>query len=155
MNLDTKKQFYNIGISYKKADVPTRSKFSLSKEKQHAFLCDVKIRGFEGVCVISTCNRTEVFGFAEHPYQLINLLCKFSEGSVEEFAGISTIQKNNDAIRHLFRIATGLESQILGDYEIISQLRQSFKDSKETRLTNSYTERLPHSSLSDVKVECW
>lgn len=151
MNLGTKKHFYNIGVSYKKADVATRSKFSLSKEMQHAFLCDVKIRGFEGVCVISTCNRTEVFGFAEHPYQLINLLCKFSEGSVEEFAGISTIQKNNDAIRHLFRIATGLESQILGDYEIISQLRQSFKEAKQIHLTNSYTERLYNSVLQASK----
>ena len=151
MNLGTKKHFYNIGVSYKKADVATRSKFSLSKEMQRAFLSDVKNHGFEGVCVISTCNRTEVFGFAEHPYQLINMLCKFSEGTVEEFAEISTIQKNNDAIRHLFRIATGLESQILGDYEIISQLRQSFKDSKETQLTNSYTERLYNSVLQASK----
>ena len=151
MVLGTSKHFYNIGVSYKKADVATRSKFSLSAEMQHSFLSDLKRQGFEGVCVISTCNRTEVFGFADHPYQLINVLCKYSGGAVEEFAKISTIQKNTEAIRHLFRIATGLESQILGDYEIISQLRQSFKDSKKLRLTNSYTERLYNSVLQASK----
>ena len=74
--------------------------------------------------------RTEISGFAEHPYQLIQLLCHFSEGNVEEFATISNVYKNQEAINHLFRIGTGLESQILGDYEIVGQLRQSFKMAK-------------------------
>ncbi len=151
MTQSTKKHFYNIGVSYKKADVATRGKFSLSREMQHQFLLEAKSHGYDGVCIISTCNRTEVFGFAEHPFLLINLLCKFSSGTVEEFADISTIQKNHDAIHHLFRIATGLESQILGDYEIIAQLKQSFKHAKELGLTNAYTERLYNSVLQASK----
>ena len=151
MVLSTKKHFYNIGVSYKKADVATRSKFSLSRDMQHNFLLEAKEQDYEGICIISTCNRTEVFGFAEHPFVLINLLCKFSSGTVEEFAKISTIQKNHDAIKHLYRIATGLESQILGDYEIIAQLKQSFKHSKKLGLTNAYTERLYNSVLRASK----
>ena len=67
--------FYNIGVSYKKADANTRGKFSLSKENQIALLTLAKEKGFEGVFVLSTCNRTEISGFAQRPCQLIELLC--------------------------------------------------------------------------------
>lgn len=150
--LDTvKTHFYNIGVSYKKADANTRGKFSLSKENQAALLEMAKEKHFEAVFVLSTCNRTEICGFAEHPYQLIQLLCYFSEGSVEEFASISNVYKNQEAIHHLFRIGTGLESQILGDYEIVGQLRQAFKLAKTHQTTNAYLERLVNSVLQASK----
>ena len=109
---------------------------------QKALLVMAKEKNFEGVFVLSTCNRTEISGFAAHPYQLIQLLCHFSEGTIEEFATISNVYKNQEAINHLFRIGTGLESQILGDYEIVGQLRQSFKMAKAQQTTNAYLERL-------------
>ena len=142
MQQDIQKHFYNIGVSYKKADAKTRGKFSLSKENQIALLEAAKEQSFEGVFILSTCNRTEISGFAEHPYQLIQLLCHFSEGTVEEFADISNVYKDQEAISQLFRIGTGLESQILGDYEIVGQLRQSFKMAKIHKTTNAYIERL-------------
>ena len=142
MQQETQKHFYNIGVSYVKADAKTRGKYSLSKEHQNALLVMAKEKNFEGVFVLSTCNRTEISGFAEHPYQLIQLLCHFSEGTVEEFATFSNVYKNQEAINHLFRIGTGLESQILGDYEIVGQLRQSFKMAKAQNTTNAYLERL-------------
>jgi glutamyl-tRNA reductase len=142
MQQETQKHFYNIGVSYVKADAKTRGKYSLSKEHQNALLMMAKEKNFEGVFVLSTCNRTEISGFAEHPYQLIQLLCHFSEGTVEEFATFSNVYKNQEAINHLFRIGTGLESQILGDYEIVGQLRQSFKMAKAQNTTNAYLERL-------------
>ena len=111
--------FYNIGVSYIKTDAQTRGRFSLSEENQNLLLEEVKKEGFEGVFVLSTCNRTEISGFAEHPFQLINLLCKFSEGTVEEFAKVLYVNKTKEAIHHLFRMGTGLDSQILGDYEIV------------------------------------
>jgi glutamyl-tRNA reductase len=151
MQENTQTHFYNIGVSYKKADVKTRGKFSLSKENQVALLELAKAKEFDGVFIISTCNRTEISGFAAHPYKLIQLLCHFSEGSVEEFASISTVYKNQEAVQHLFRIGTGLESQILGDYEIVGQLRQSFKMAKLHNTTNAHIERLLNSVLQASK----
>lgn len=133
---------YNIGVSYVKADAQTRGRYSLSKENQMKLLEEAKELGFEGVFVLSTCNRTEITGFAEHPYQLIKLLCKYSEGNVEEFAKISNVYKGKEAINQLFRIGTGLESQILGDYEIVGQLKLAFKQAKRLATTNAYLERL-------------
>ncbi len=133
---------YNIGVSYKKADAHTRGKYSLTKDSQVALLQEAKSIGLEGVLVLSTCNRTEITGFAQHPYQLIELLCKYSDGDVEEFAKISNVHKNKDAVNHLFRISTGLESQILGDYEIVGQLKLAFKQAKHVETSNAYLERL-------------
>lgn len=143
--------FYNIGVSYKKADAEARGKFSVSKENQVALLQAAKKKGVSGVFIISTCNRTEVFGFVNRPCLLIELLCDFSEGNSQEFREISTVFKDQSAINHLFRIGTGLESQILGDYEIVGQLRQSFRVAKENNTINAFTERLANSVLQASK----
>ncbi|PQJ82399.1 glutamyl-tRNA reductase [Polaribacter glomeratus] len=143
--------FYNIGVSYKKADAKTRGKFSLSKENQIALLELSKVKGYTGVFILSTCNRTEISGFAERPCQLIELLCEFSEGTIDEFSRVSNVYKDQEAINQLFRIGTGLESQILGDYEIVSQLKQSFKLAKAVKTTNAYLERLINSVLQASK----
>ncbi len=143
--------FYNIGVSYKKADAHTRGKYSLTKENQRLLLLEVAKKGCEGLFVLSTCNRTEITGFAEHPFQLIELLCKYSEGSVEEFAQISNIYKGKDAVNQLFRIGTGLESQILGDYEIVGQMKLAFKQAKKLGVTNAYLERLMNLVLQASK----
>jgi glutamyl-tRNA reductase len=148
-NLPTK--LYNVGLSYKKADVQVRGAFSVTKENQKLLLVEAKRRGIEGIFVLSTCNRTEITGFAKHPFELISLLIKYSKGSVEEFINVSNVYKNNDAVSHLFNIATGLDSQILGDYEIVGQLRESFKLAKKMGTTNAYLERLMNLVLQASK----
>ncbi|WP_299839671.1 glutamyl-tRNA reductase [uncultured Tenacibaculum sp.] len=145
------KNFYNIGVSYVKADAKTRGKFSLSKEDQISLLEEAKSMGFDGIFVLSTCNRTEISGFAPRPCLLIELLCKYSKGTVEEFRSISTIQQNQEAVNHLFRMGTGLESQILGDYEIVGQLKMAVKQAKEVGTINAYIERLINLVLQSSK----
>ena len=145
------KNLYNIGVSYKKADAEMRGSFSLSEENQIALLQEAKEKGIDGIFVLSTCNRTEVTGFAEHPFQLISLLCKHSNGSVEDFVKVSNVHKNQEAILHLFRMGTGLDSQILGDYEIVGQLRKAFKQAKKYKTTNAYFERLLNNVMQASK----
>jgi glutamyl-tRNA reductase len=143
MSIESKgKKLYNVGLSYKKADVKTRSAFSITKENQVLLLQEAKKFGVDGGFILSTCNRTEIMGFANHPFELISLLCKYSKGSVEEFVEVSNVYKSKDAIRHLFKIATGLDSQILGDYEIVGQLKDSFQMAKKQNTLNAYLERL-------------
>ena len=143
MKLDYhQRNLYNIGVSYIKADAHTRGRYSLSKQNQIELLKEAKNIGLDGVFVLSTCNRTEITGFSEHPFQLIQLLCKYSGGNVEEFAQISYVFKSNEAVNQLFRIGTGLESQILGDYEIVGQLKLAFKLAKKYQTINAQLERL-------------
>jgi glutamyl-tRNA reductase len=68
--------FYAIGLSYKKADAEMRGKFSLDEKAKINLLHQAKEEGLESLVVTSTCNRTEIYGFAQHPFQLIKLLCE-------------------------------------------------------------------------------
>ncbi|MDO4880237.1 MAG: glutamyl-tRNA reductase [Capnocytophaga sp.] len=143
--------FYIIGISYKKADADIRGRFSLDLERQELILAEAKAEQMEGLMLISTCNRTELYGFAQHPFQLIQKLCSHSQASLEDFEKFGYIYKNKDAIQHIFNVGTGLDSQILGDFEIISQFKKSFLLSKKYNLINAFLERLQNSVIQASK----
>jgi glutamyl-tRNA reductase len=151
--MQQKKQtyFYAIGLSYKKADAEVRGHFSLSDSAKQTVLDQAKANGIESLVLISTCNRTELYGFAEHPYQLIHLLCENTKGTVEEFQEVAYIYKGKEAIHHMFRVGSGLDSQILGDFEIISQLKFAARASKKQGLLNSFSERLVNSVIQASK----
>ena len=143
--------FYALGLSYKKADAEVRGHFSLDENAKANLLAQAKEAGIESLLVTSTCNRTEIFGFAEHPYQLIKLLCDNTKGTVEEFQEVAYIYKSREAISHLFRVGCGLDSQILGDFEIISQLKVSARASKKQGLLNPFLERLLNAVIQASK----
>ncbi len=143
--------FYTVGLSYLKADADLRGKFSLDEKGEDKILMEAAELGIDGLLITATCNRTELHGFAQHPFQLIKLLCDHSFGSVEEFQEVGYVYKNYEAIDHLFRVGTGLDSQILGDFEIISQIKKGFARSKEKGLTNPFLERLINSILQASK----
>jgi glutamyl-tRNA reductase len=143
--------FYAVGLSYKKADAEIRGKFSLDAVAKNVLLEQAKTEGIESLIVTSTCNRTEIYGFAEHPFQLIKLICENSQGSVESFQKYGFVYKNKEAVGHLFRVGTGLDSQILGDFEIISQIKTSFFQAKSVDLVNAFQERLINAVIQASK----
>ncbi|WP_144893540.1 glutamyl-tRNA reductase [Flavobacterium tiangeerense] len=150
-NTSKHQYFYAVGLSYKKADAEIRGKFSLDGVAKTRLLEQAKNEGIESLIVTSTCNRTEIYGFAEHPFQLIKLICENSQGSVESFQNVGFVYKNHEAISHLFRVGTGLDSQILGDFEIIAQIKSSFSQSKGLGLANAFMERLVNSVIQASK----
>ena len=150
-NMSKNSTFYALGLSYKKADATIRGKFSLDAKAQSILLMQAEAEGIESLIVTSSCNRTETYGFAKHPYELIKLLCENSNGSVEEFQEVAYIYKNQEAINHMFRVGTGLDSQILGDFEIISQIRNAFNLSKSNGLINTFMDRLVNSVIQASK----
>ena len=150
-NVSKSNYFYAIGLSYKKADADIRGHFSLNEEGKLALLNQAKENNIESLVVTSTCNRTEIYGFAQHPFQLIKLLCDNTRGTVEEFQEVAYIYKNKEAISHMFRVGSGLDSQILGDFEIISQLKISAKLSRKYGLLNPFSERLINAVIQASK----
>ena len=143
--------FYVIGLSYKKADAKIRGEFSLDQNSKANLMLQAKASGIESIVATSTCNRTEIYGFARHPFELIKLLCDNTHGTVEDFQRVAYVYKNSDAIQHMFRVGAGLDSQILGDFEIISQLKISAKLSKKYQLLNAYLERLINAVIQASK----
>lgn len=150
-NISKHSTFYAVGLSYKKADAEMRGKFSLDDNGKSNVLAQAQAEGIEALIVTSTCNRTEIYGFAQHPFQLIKLLCENSQGTVEDFQKVAYVYKNQEAVSHMFRVGTGLDSQILGDFEIISQIKSAFVESKNRQLANAFMERLVNAVIQASK----
>lgn len=140
-------KFYVIGLNYQKADAKLRGIFSVSEAAQQRILSEAKELNISSISIVSTCNRTEIYGRVENPYLLIKLLCRHTKGTLEEFEKVSYVYREQEAIDHLFRVGAGLDSQILGDFEIIGQLRNSFRRSKDAGVLDSYMERLVNSVI--------
>lgn len=150
-HLSTYTSFFAIGVSYEKADALVRGKFSLSLAQKNALLEEAIDLGMDALVATSTCNRTELYGFADDASTLIDLLCKHSNGSMLTFSKVSYVYENEVAIAHMFRVAGGLDSQILGDFEIISQMKSSFHLSKQRGISNAFLERLFNSAIQASK----
>lgn len=150
-NISTGKHFYAVGLSYKKADAEIRGHFSLGDDAKINLLNQAKVEGIDGIIATSTCNRTEIYGFAQHPFQLIKLLCEHTRGTVEEFEKVAYVYKNKEAISHMFKVGTGLDSQILGDFEIISQIKNAFVQSRDIGVANPFMERLVNAVIQASK----
>ena len=138
-----KTHFFNvIGISYQNADTSTRGKFNLNFENSQKLIKHSSKIGIDSLVVNSTCNRVEIYSSSQDFDVLTELLCKYSNGSTKDFKKYGYKIKGEDAVQHIFKVGTGLDSQILGDFEIIAQLNNSFLRSKRLGAVNSSFERL-------------
>jgi glutamyl-tRNA reductase len=149
--MPTRDNFYCIGVSYKKADAALRGRFSITSKAIPFLLDDAKSKGIDSLVLSSTCNRTELYAQAPNCELLVELLCKHSEGSIQDFKIAGNTYEGAEAISHLFFVGTGLDSQILGDFEIISQLKKSFKISKKSNMLSPYMERMFNGVLNASK----
>ena len=115
-------RFFIAGINYKKTDAAIRGQFAVSTDQYEKIISLAPGHGLTELFILSTCNRTEIYGFAEDASQLIGLLCTQTAGTADTFTGLAYTKKGIAAMEHLFQVAAGLDSQILGDYEIVGQL---------------------------------
>ena len=146
-----KNSLYVIGISYKKTSAQIRGKFNLSFEASNKLIKDAKKQGISSIIINSTCNRVEIYAETNEPNELIKLLCFNSLGNKSDFKNFGYVLKNQKAIDHIFKVGTGLDSQILGDFEIIAQIKKSLKISKKLSAISPYLERLFSSVIQASK----
>ena len=151
-NLKDISKFWIAGINYKKSDAGTRGQFAIQNEQSVSILKGALADGLNEVFVLSTCNRTEIYGFAEDVSQLIDLLCAQTAGTKEIFRELAYIKNGHEAVEHLFYVAAGLDSQILGDYEIVGQIKAAVKFAKERGCVNILLERLVNTVLQSSKA---
>ncbi|RFS19743.1 glutamyl-tRNA reductase [Chitinophaga silvatica] len=137
--------FHIVGINYKKTDAAIRGLFAINPTQYQQLLERAKTESLDDLFVLSTCNRTEVYGFAPTPDQLIELLSKETIGEKSQLEEIAYIKSGEEAIKHLYQVGTGLDSQILGDYEIIGQIRSASKFAKTQNSLGGFLERLVNS----------
>lgn len=145
------KKFVVVGLSYKKANEKIRGKFSLSEQQQKEILTSASSENSDGF-IISTCNRTEIYALADDVEDIYRKWNSVTHTTLDELKDYLEILEGEDAKTHLFKVGCGLDSQILGDFEIISQLKKSFIFAKELGTINGYLERLVNSVFRTSKL---
>jgi glutamyl-tRNA reductase len=134
--------FFVTGVNYRKTDASIRSKFAVQDEGYARLLHGAGRMQVSECFLLSTCNRTEIYGIAPDAASLSALLCTETRGSHAEFTANAYVKKGRDAVQHLFEVASGLDSQILGDYEIVGQIKKAVKTAKEHGLVGTFMDRL-------------
>lgn len=145
-------RFYVAGINYKKTDASIRGQFAVTPEKYQLILSGGVTPEVTEFFILSTCNRTEIYGLTLDVNFLVDLLCAHTAGDKETFTARAYIKNGREAIEHLYNVSAGLDSQILGDYEIVGQIKQAVKLSKEYSRIGAFTERLVNSILQSSKT---
>ncbi|MGI8582488.1 MAG: glutamyl-tRNA reductase [Chitinophagaceae bacterium] len=143
--------FCIAGINYRKSDVIVRGKFSLTTEQCDLLLNEVVKKRIPGAFVLSTCNRTEIYGISSSPQELIELLCLHTQGRIKDFIEHGYTHHGLKAVEHLFKMAAGIDSQIIGDHEILSQLKMAAKFAKAHNCINNFLERIINFSIESSK----
>lgn len=116
-----------MGVNHWEAAIEVREGFSLDAARTQALLEGAQREGVPGLIVVSTCNRTELFAHGAGTQELIRLLVTYSNGSLDEFHNHGFEFSGLEAVEHLFQVAVGLDSQILGDLQIVNQVKEGYE----------------------------
>lgn len=118
-------EFGYVGINYKNANQDVRDKVSFTDNQKIDFMQKASDRGVEQCMVLSTCNRSEVFFWAETA-DVIRTLYEETFPAMETFSYLDC-RSGDEALCYLFRVAAGLESMVLGEDQILGQVKDAFE----------------------------
>lgn len=136
-----------IGISFKTVALSVRGKYSFTPDDIREFTKLLQIdTAFNGCVIISTCNRTEIYYSIEKPAGksaefIVRNLAYFKKLPVEDRQYFYTKQLS-EAVEHLFKVVSGLDSMVLGEDQVIGQVKDAFKFALEIQATDSILTRL-------------
>ncbi|UZT96512.1 glutamyl-tRNA reductase [Chryseobacterium fluminis] len=151
-NIHQTSNFAVLSISFEKADVETRGKFAFFDENIKNFVTRIHNEDLGDAFVVSTCNRTEIYTTSPNYLLVAEEYCKTIRVHFTDFIKFANIHTKEEALTHLFRVAAGLESQIIGDFEIIGQIKKAYnRFKKERKNSNPFLERSINSAIQISK----
>ena len=148
-----------IGIDHSRAAIDVRTIFSFTKTKCTEALEIIKEKeGINGCVLLSTCNRMELWISCEEEFadDLFEMLCEIREIPADYYQEYFTQRRETEAVGHLFRLASGLKSRILGEDQIITQVKDALALAREHYATDNVLEilfRMAVTAAKKVKTE--
>lgn len=140
-------QFKGLSINYVEAPVEIRELLTFDELQTKNLLVHLRdVVGIAEVLILSTCNRTEIY--FNHPAstdEVLRTLCAWKGISSTMVESFFNHFQDSEAVAHLFRVAIGLESQILGDMQIINQVKNAYQWTADLNLAGTFLHRLLHS----------
>ncbi len=145
-----------LGLNHKTAPVEIREKLAMSKPQINSNAVKLQsLPGVEGVVVLSTCNRTEFYlatkDLEQGKKSIINFVTDYSNCNLEILEKYIYLRECRNAVHHLFRVAAGLDSMILGESQILGQVQDAYNYALEYNISNNVLNTLFQNAISTGK----
>ncbi|MCX7990754.1 MAG: glutamyl-tRNA reductase [Proteobacteria bacterium] len=146
-----------LGLSHKTAPVEIREKiaFSSPQKLEEGLLLLKKIPHIKEVVILSTCNRVEIYLIVSDGINwkedIISFFCSYQGLKRDDFVSHLYFKEDTDAVKHIFRVACGLDSMVLGEPQITGQLKEAYGISAGKNTTGFYINKLMHNAFSVAK----
>ena len=150
-------QYLVISFSHKNTDLQTRERLALSEEAKKEAVASAALESewINEIIILSTCNRVELITSVKDPFKatedLLKALERVSGISLEELEGRADIYEDHGAIHHIFSVASGLDSLVVGETQIAGQLKDAYKEAYEKGWCGQKLGRVMHFAFKCAK----
>lgn len=142
-----------LGLNYQTAPLAIREKLAFSSQELPSALHTLlTIKGMKEAAILSTCHRTEIYCHTDRPEEALNWLSQRYDIEHTDLSPYLYHFQAQDAVRHLFRVAAGLDSMVLGEAQILGQLKQAARIAQEQGATGSLLNGLFQHTFQIAKV---
>ena len=143
---------FTLGINHHSAPLAIRERVAFGAEKlQHALADLTHSQAVREVAILSTCNRTEIYCSAETPDVVVDWLSRYHQVERSEIAPYLYTHDQPEAIRHAFRVASGLDSMVIGEPQILGQMKDAVRVAEESGTLGTQLHKLFQRSFSVAK----
>ncbi|MDH3280811.1 MAG: glutamyl-tRNA reductase [Gammaproteobacteria bacterium] len=143
-----------LGLNHASAPLKVRERAAVTAERLHDALRNISRRGaVSEATILSTCNRTEIYCRQDQwdPRGVIEWLCEYHNLSMEDIGPFLYEYPDQQAVRHAFRVAAGLDSMILGEPQILGQMKEAFSTAHQLGATGKILNRLFQQTFAVAK----
>lgn len=127
-----------IGLNHQTAPVNIRERLAFAQGILKDALAKLKdVRGVREALILSTCNRTELYVSADGEERVLEWMAEYQDVPVKDFMPYLYIKKDSEVVRHVFRVSCGLDSMVLGEPQILGQMKDAARAAQESRCLGS------------------
>ena len=143
---------FTLGINHRTAPLTLREQVAFHAEELRQALSDLTSSGrVLEAAILSTCNRTELYCQADDPQAAARWLAEYRRISLGEIESCLYTHPDRDAVRHIFRVACGLDSMVLGEPQILGQMKEAVRIARESGALGTTLNKLFQSSFAVAK----
>ncbi len=145
-------QLFALGLNHHTAPVAIREQVAFRPELLTQALGDlVRAKPVKEAAILSTCNRTELYFATEHPQHAADWFAEYHRVALQDLSPYLYTFPQRDAIRHVFRVASGLDSMVIGEPQILGQVKDAVRHAEQAGTLGSTLHKLFQRSFSVAK----
>ena len=145
-------QLYALGLNHHTAPLAIRERVAFQPEKLALALYDLAhAESVREAAILSTCNRTELYFAAEQPQHAADWLARFHHVALNDVSPYLYAYPQRDAIRHVFRVASGLDSMVIGEPQILGQVKDAVRHAEQAGTMGTLLHKLFQNTFAVAK----